>query len=86
MPPTFLSLALSLSCEPVVRCLCQMEDSEDKRVGENTPEAPTPFPCGASWKEGEPAVPSTGTQCPELWPACPGLQLGSGPPLIWKSP
>lgn len=45
MPPTFPFLALlARSCEPVVLSWCQMEESEGECGGENTPEAPTPFP------------------------------------------
>lgn len=44
------------------------------------------LPEGVGHRERDPAIPSTGAQCSELWPACLELQLGSGLLLIWKSP
>lgn len=85
LPRHSCSWPSSLSYEPVVLWLCQMEESEDKCGVGTHQRLPRPSPDGAGHKEGETSVPSMGMQCPERWPVCPVLQLGSGP-LIWKSP
>lgn len=86
MSPSSCCWPFLLSYEPRLPGWCQAEGSEDRYVDGDTPEVFMPTPQGGGHREGEPTVLSMGAQCPELGPACLRLQLGSGPPLIWKSP
>lgn len=66
MPPCSCCWPSLLSCESRVLCLCQKRTSVQKGGVLQC----SCLPEGVGHRRRDPAIPSTGAQCSELWPAC----------------